>query len=72
MTQRGERGVRVADFNYRKASLELGMLKGNAFVITLRLVVLESLLLICPLTLSQQCPCRLDRDSRSRDDHHQD
>lgn len=36
LTQRGERGVRVADFNYRKASLELGMLKGNAFVITLR------------------------------------
>lgn len=34
--QRGERGIRIADFNYRKASLELGMLKGNAFVITLR------------------------------------
>ncbi len=33
---RGERGVRIADFNYRKAGLELGMLKGNAFVITLR------------------------------------
>ena len=36
LTRRGERGVRVADFKYRKASLELGMLKGNAFVITLR------------------------------------
>lgn len=36
LTHRGERGIRVADFNYRKASLELGMLKGNAFVITLR------------------------------------
>lgn len=36
LKQRGERGVRVADLNYRKASLELGMLKGNAFVITLR------------------------------------
>jgi tRNA pseudouridine13 synthase len=36
MKQRGERGVRVADLNYRKAGLELGMLKGNAFVITLR------------------------------------
>jgi tRNA pseudouridine13 synthase len=36
VTQRGERGVRITDFNYRKASLELGMLKGNAFVITLR------------------------------------
>lgn len=36
ITRRGERGVRVADLNYRKASLELGMLKGNAFVITLR------------------------------------
>ncbi len=40
LTQRGERGVRVSDFNYRKASLELGMLKGNAFVITLRWVIL--------------------------------
>ena len=38
LTRRGERGVRVADFNYRKGSLELGMLKGNAFVITLRCV----------------------------------
>lgn len=37
VTQRGERGVRIADLNYRKASLELGMLKGNQFVITLRL-----------------------------------
>jgi tRNA pseudouridine13 synthase len=38
MLQRGERGIRAADFNYRKSSLELGMLKGNAFVITLRQV----------------------------------
>lgn len=37
VTQRGERGVRIADLNYRKAGLELGMLKGNQFVITLRL-----------------------------------
>lgn len=37
-TRRGERGIRIADFNYRRASLELGMLKGNAFVITLRCV----------------------------------
>lgn len=36
VTKRGERGVRVADFNYRKAGLDLGMLKGNVFVITLR------------------------------------
>jgi tRNA pseudouridine13 synthase len=36
VSQRGERGIRIADLNYRKASLELGMLKGNAFVITLR------------------------------------
>lgn len=36
ITQRGERGVRIADLNYRKASLELGMLKGNVFAITLR------------------------------------
>lgn len=36
LKKRGDRGVRITDFNYRKASLELGMLKGNAFVITLR------------------------------------
>lgn len=36
LTKRGEHGIRVADFNYRRASLELGMLKGNSFVITLR------------------------------------
>ncbi|KAH9049179.1 tRNA pseudouridine synthase D [Lactarius hengduanensis] len=39
---RGERGVRTADFVYRKAALELGMLKGNAFVITLRNVQVDS------------------------------
>lgn len=38
VSQRGERGIRIADLNYRKASLELGMLKGNAFIITLRYV----------------------------------
>jgi tRNA pseudouridine13 synthase len=38
LTQRGERGVRIADINYRKSSLELGMLKGNSFLITLRCV----------------------------------
>ncbi|KAF5344114.1 hypothetical protein D9758_008840 [Tetrapyrgos nigripes] len=43
VTQRGERGVRVADLNYRKASLELGLLKGNAFVITLRNVRVDSM-----------------------------
>jgi tRNA pseudouridine13 synthase len=36
LKERGEKGIRIADFNYRRASLELGMLKGNAFVITLR------------------------------------
>lgn len=40
LTKRGDRGIRIADFNYRRASLELGMLKGNAFVITLRYVLL--------------------------------
>ncbi|CAA7259859.1 unnamed protein product [Cyclocybe aegerita] len=43
LSQRGERGIRIADLNYRKASLELGMLKGNAFVITLRNVKVESM-----------------------------
>ncbi|KAF8663481.1 hypothetical protein AX16_001049 [Volvariella volvacea WC 439] len=42
ITQRGERGIRLADFVYRRASLELGMLKGNAFVITLRNVKVDS------------------------------
>jgi tRNA pseudouridine13 synthase len=46
LKQRGERGVRVADLNYRKASLELGMLKGNAFVITLRLSSVHSLIVL--------------------------
>lgn len=34
--RRGDHGVRISDFNYGNAGLELGMLKGNAFVITLR------------------------------------
>ncbi|OCB90878.1 tRNA pseudouridine synthase D [Sanghuangporus baumii] len=41
--ERGERGVRVADFRYGRAGLDLGMLKGNAFVITLRNVRVEPL-----------------------------
>ncbi|KAK2466288.1 hypothetical protein APHAL10511_001930 [Amanita phalloides] len=41
--QRGERGIRISDLCYRKASLELGMLKGNHFVITLRNVRTESM-----------------------------
>ncbi|KAF8760163.1 tRNA pseudouridine synthase D [Rhizoctonia solani] len=40
--RRGERRVRVSDINYRKGYLELGMLKGNEFVITLRNVKAES------------------------------
>lgn len=36
VTKRGERGIRIADLTYRKSYLDLGMLKGNAFVITLR------------------------------------
>ncbi|KAJ7638956.1 pseudouridine synthase [Roridomyces roridus] len=43
VNQRGDRGVRIGDFNYRKASLELGMLKGNAFIITLRSVQVDSM-----------------------------
>lgn len=38
VTQRAERGMRVGDFEYRPSYLELGMLSGNAFVITLRCV----------------------------------
>lgn len=33
---RGERGVRIGDLEYKKKGLELGMLKGNSFIITLR------------------------------------
>ncbi|KAG8860947.1 hypothetical protein FRB91_000143 [Serendipita sp. 411] len=36
MQERGERGIRVADIDYRKGHLQLGMLKGNEFLITLR------------------------------------
>lgn len=36
LTQRGERGVRISDLEYKRGHLELGMLKGNAFIITLR------------------------------------
>ncbi|KAJ2920101.1 hypothetical protein MD484_g348, partial [Candolleomyces efflorescens] len=43
LSQRGERGIRISDLVYRKAGLELGMLKGNAFVITLRNVKVESM-----------------------------
>ncbi|KAF5390713.1 hypothetical protein D9757_002685 [Collybiopsis confluens] len=43
LTQRGERGVRVTDLKYRKAGLELGLLKGNGFVITLRSVQVDSM-----------------------------
>jgi len=38
-TIRGERGVRIGDLAYRKVPLELGRLKGNAFIITLRCVM---------------------------------
>lgn len=47
LSRRGDRGIRIADLNYRKAGLELGMLKGNAFVITLRYVPCNGLS-ICP------------------------
>lgn len=36
LTERAERGTRIGDLSYADHPLELGMLKGNAFVITLR------------------------------------
>lgn len=36
LKERGERGIRIGDLAYRAGFLELGMLKGNYFVITLR------------------------------------
>lgn len=38
VSERGERGVRIGDIGYRKGHLQLGMLTGNAFVVTLRCV----------------------------------
>ena len=38
VSERGERGVRIGDIDYRKGHLQLGMLTGNAFVVTLRCV----------------------------------
>lgn len=38
MEQRGERGVRIGDMSYSHDMLDLGMLKGNKFTITLRSV----------------------------------
>lgn len=43
LTIRGERGVRVSDITYRKGHLQLGMLKGNEFLITLRNVKASSI-----------------------------
>ncbi|WVQ75081.1 hypothetical protein IAR50_004690 [Cryptococcus sp. DSM 104548] len=42
LEERGDRGVRVGDFEYSDKYLELGMLKGNRFMITLRNVEAES------------------------------
>lgn len=42
LTQRGERGLRIGDLRYSNQYLELGMLKGNHFTITLRNVKAES------------------------------
>jgi tRNA pseudouridine13 synthase len=36
MEERGDRGTRIGDLEYSGKYLELGMLKGNHFVITLR------------------------------------
>jgi hypothetical protein len=69
LKERGERGIRVADFNYRKARLELGMLKGNAFVITLRCG--QFCVLAPRLTCSQQRSGGLDGDPRACHEHHQ-
>lgn len=41
-TERGERGMRIGDLTYSDQFLELGMLRGNQFTITLRNVKAES------------------------------
>ncbi|KZT62906.1 pseudouridine synthase [Calocera cornea HHB12733] len=43
LTSRGERGVRISDLAYSRSHLDLGMLKGNEFVITLRNVKVDNL-----------------------------
>ncbi|KAK4685164.1 tRNA pseudouridine13 synthase, partial [Tremellales sp. Uapishka_1] len=42
MEERGERGCRIGDLSYSTEYLELGMLKGNHFLITLRNVEAEN------------------------------
>ena len=44
--QRGERGVRAGDLCYSDQPLNLGDLKGNRFLITLRYVCYSSLLTV--------------------------
>lgn len=36
MSERGDRGTRIGDLSYEKEGLDLGLLKGNQFKITLR------------------------------------
>jgi tRNA pseudouridine13 synthase len=71
LAQRGERGVRIADLNYRKAGLELGMLKGNAFIITLRCVSVQYKCTSAAIHHPdvQECPSRLHGNARSSDDY---
>lgn len=38
-----DRNIRIGDVEYSEKGLELGMLKGNKFVVTLRLIFLSSL-----------------------------
>lgn len=52
-TERGERGIRIGDLTYRKGFLELGMLKGNAFVITLRQVSLPEYIYLHSYTIKE-------------------
>jgi tRNA pseudouridine13 synthase len=74
MTTRGERGIRIADLVYRKAGLELGMLKGNAFIITLRWGSTNAYNLLNALLTSgiQQRQLQVDGNSRRGNEHNKD
>lgn len=43
LTKRGDRGARIGDLCYARKQLDLGMLKGNHFTITLRYAFVQKL-----------------------------
>lgn len=58
LKERGDRGTRVGDFRYEKDGLDLGLLRGNMFKITLRYVWSD--------IENGKCGCEADRIGMSR------